>query len=432
MSIPGDMFECRNQELADCIGDLSFVLPLSSPANLIFYFNDSSWESWLPAIKDTLPSATAQVGEQQNNDFDLSLQCTTATEPATATVAAGAGAGTDRTPCCTSPNVALVLEKMGLDRPEQQPGLSMECDAALTLNNGGGGGDNNNLSASVSVASANAEKPNKTKRGGPVTGDTCGISISLEQLEQLFEKPREEAADILGVRKRRTATAPTQPEASSSHHISTGPTQTEASSSHHISTGLTQPEASSSHVGPPISFPTASPPSPIISAKKNNGVVKKVSSSPRNCTRSRGLDPKKLVAVATTNVIQTSPPPAAELAMKDARLIIFKANCENFIIRFELPSTLKMVDVEQQVAKRLGLKMGSFNISYLDEYNDWVLITCDDDLRRLLHWTTIRILVTPSSKLINLTSEFNLISTSFVTSEAALLVGFAFSDSTGG
>ncbi|KAM7497504.1 hypothetical protein LguiA_021918 [Lonicera macranthoides] len=232
-----------------------------------FIFEDcSSLESTLfPTTKDTVISASSQVGEQANNDF--SSQCATAT------------------------------------------------------------------------ATATADKPKRRKRGRP-TSDS--LEIILEELRQQYGKTLIEATNDLGV------SVSTAKRAALKHKFF-----------------------------------------PWLGAKKNNRVVKKVSSSPTNCATSSEPDSKKLVATEATNVIQTSPPPAAELAMQGETCITFKANFGvDSILKFELPSTLKMVvDVEQEVAKRLKIEMGSFCISYKGKYGQWVLITSDDDLLGIRHWT---------------------------------------------
>ncbi|KAM7497506.1 hypothetical protein LguiA_021920 [Lonicera macranthoides] len=191
----------------------------------------------------------------------------------------------------------------------------------------------------------------RRKRGRP-TGDS--LEISSEELRQQSGKTLTEAANDLGV------SVSTVKRAASKHNLF-----------------------------------------PWLGAKKNNRVVKKASSSPTNCT------------AEATNVIQTSPPPAAELAMHNATRITFKANFgADSILKFELPSTLKMVvDVEQEVAKRLKIEMGSFCISYQDKDGQWVLITSDDDLLGIRHWTIIQILVEPITKLMAVTSKFKSINT---------------------
>ncbi|KAM7502882.1 hypothetical protein LguiB_001786 [Lonicera macranthoides] len=145
--------------------------------------------------------------------------------------------------------------------------------------------------------------------------------------------------------------------------------------------------------------------------EKKNRVPKSVSSSPRNCTTSSEPKSKKLEAMEATNVIRTSPPPAAEVAMQDATRITFKVDFgAPSILIFELPSTLKKIDVEQEVARRLNIKMGSFSISYQNkDGGELVLITCDEDLLRVLHWRTIQIQVTRMTDIfkVNAAAEVN-------------------------
>ncbi|KAM7497522.1 hypothetical protein LguiA_021942 [Lonicera macranthoides] len=204
-----------------------------------------------------------------------------------------------------------------------QPRISTECGVALTVNN-----NNFYVPSTVPVASAITNTPERKKRRRS--------TISFEQLQQHFGKTHKKAAEELDV------SVCTLKRVARGYGISYWP-------------------------GP----------------KKNNRVVKKA----RNCITSNEPDPKQLVATEATNVIQTSPPPTAELSMQDAMRVTFKADYGgDSILRFELPSTLKMLDVEQQVAKRLKLKVVSFNISYRDKDEcDWVLITCNDDLLKVLH-----------------------------------------------
>lgn len=85
-------------------------------------------------------------------------------------------------------------------------------------------------------------------------------------------------------------------------------------------------------------------------------------------------DPKQVATVASFN---TSQP---ENAPKDVGFVTVKATYRDDIIKFELPCASKMVDLRKEVTKRLKLKIGSFEIKYLDEDEDWVLIACDEDL----------------------------------------------------
>ncbi|XP_027072019.1 protein NLP6-like [Coffea arabica] len=61
-----------------------------------------------------------------------------------------------------------------------------------------------------------------------------------------------------------------------------------------------------------------------------------------------------------------------------------KAEYQGCMIKFRLPFSARKIDLEEKVAQRLNLAMGSFKIEYQDEDNDWIWITCDEDLRTFM------------------------------------------------
>ncbi|KAM7502873.1 hypothetical protein LguiB_001777 [Lonicera macranthoides] len=267
MSGGEDAYERNLQEFFRLLQD-----PPPTPTNLMAAYFPLE-PTGFATTKDTVTSATSQLGEQVNNDLSLSLERTKSTEPTTATATATATA--DRSSPNTGPN-EFVLGVSGSDCPGQT-GIS-ECDVAPMLNKGGGGDNNNNnlpVTSTVPVASAITDKPEIRKRGRPTGGSS---TISLEQLQQQFGKTLQEAANSFNV------SVSTLKRVTRGYGISPWP-------------------------GP----------------KKNNMVVKKASSSPTNHTTSSEPDTKKLEAMEATNVIQASPPPAAELAMQDATRITFRA-----------------------------------------------------------------------------------------------------------
>lgn len=79
--------------------------------------------------------------------------------------------------------------------------------------------------------------------------------------------------------------------------------------------------------------------------------------------------------------------------------ITVKAIYKDDMIKFSFSLFEKKKDLEEKVAKRLNLPLGSFKIKYLDEDNDWILATCDEDLHssikalKSLGKTTILMLV---------------------------------------
>ncbi|KAM7494374.1 hypothetical protein LguiB_028983 [Lonicera macranthoides] len=79
--------------------------------------------------------------------------------------------------------------------------------------------------------------------------------------------------------------------------------------------------------------------------------------------------------------------------------ITIKATYREDIIRFRLSLNSGIVNLKEEVAIRLKLEMGAFDIRYLDDDHEWVLLACDADLEecmdisRLSGINTIRLLV---------------------------------------
>ncbi|XP_051148851.1 protein NLP7-like isoform X2 [Andrographis paniculata] len=67
-------------------------------------------------------------------------------------------------------------------------------------------------------------------------------------------------------------------------------------------------------------------------------------------------------------------------ARPEAKSITIKALYRDDIIRFRLPVDSTIVKIKEEVAKRLKLGMGTFDVKYLDDDHEWVLIACDADL----------------------------------------------------
>ncbi|XP_027071335.1 protein NLP7-like [Coffea arabica] len=57
-----------------------------------------------------------------------------------------------------------------------------------------------------------------------------------------------------------------------------------------------------------------------------------------------------------------------------------KAEYQGCMIKFRLPFSAHKIHLEEKVAQRLNLAVGSFKIEYQDEDNDRIRITCDEDL----------------------------------------------------
>jgi hypothetical protein len=68
------------------------------------------------------------------------------------------------------------------------------------------------------------------------------------------------------------------------------------------------------------------------------------------------------------------------LAGPEAKTLTIKATYNDDIIRFRLPLDSGIAKLKEEVSKRLKVDMGTFDIKYLDDDNELVLITCDVDL----------------------------------------------------
>ncbi|KAG6688274.1 hypothetical protein I3842_11G115900 [Carya illinoinensis] len=86
-------------------------------------------------------------------------------------------------------------------------------------------------------------------------------------------------------------------------------------------------------------------------------------------------------------------------AKKEMKSLTAKATYREDIIRFRIPLGLCILELKEEVAKRLKLEVGTFEIKYLYDDHEWVLIACDADLQeymdisRLSGCNTIRLLV---------------------------------------
>lgn len=68
-------------------------------------------------------------------------------------------------------------------------------------------------------------------------------------------------------------------------------------------------------------------------------------------------------------------------ARPEVKTITIKATYREDIIRFRLAIDSGIVKLKEEVAKRLKLELGTFDIKYLDDDHEWVLIACDADLQ---------------------------------------------------
>ncbi|KAI3990741.1 hypothetical protein MKX01_023041 [Papaver californicum] len=71
-------------------------------------------------------------------------------------------------------------------------------------------------------------------------------------------------------------------------------------------------------------------------------------------------------------------------ASQDVRTITIKATYRDDIIRFRLLLTSSLIELKEEVAKRLKLEVGTFEIKYLDDDQEWVVLACNADLKECL------------------------------------------------
>ncbi|KAL9246636.1 hypothetical protein vseg_020147 [Gypsophila vaccaria] len=69
---------------------------------------------------------------------------------------------------------------------------------------------------------------------------------------------------------------------------------------------------------------------------------------------------------------------------QDMKTVTIKATFREDIIRFRFSLASNIVELREEVAKRLKLEVGTFELKYLDDDHEWVLIACDSDLQECL------------------------------------------------
>ena len=68
------------------------------------------------------------------------------------------------------------------------------------------------------------------------------------------------------------------------------------------------------------------------------------------------------------------------MAVKNDSKMVVKVTYRNNMIKFYHSVSSGKMALEEEIAKRLHLSIGSFDIKYLDEDRDWISMTCDADL----------------------------------------------------
>ncbi|KAL7167737.1 hypothetical protein ACSBR2_038238 [Camellia fascicularis] len=120
---------------------------------------------------------------------------------------------------------------------------------------------------------------------------------------------------------------------------------------------------------------------------------------------SRGVDHQQISQLsfdlpfnqASTTVVHANP---HNIAIEDANIVTMRAKYNDITIKFRLSLSSGLVELQQQIAKRLHSEAGSYDVKYKDEEDHVILIACNDDLQdcistyRLLG-TSIVVLIDP-------------------------------------
>ncbi|KAF4353235.1 hypothetical protein F8388_014703 [Cannabis sativa] len=100
--------------------------------------------------------------------------------------------------------------------------------------------------------------------------------------------------------------------------------------------------------------------------------------------RSDFAAPKDTTTTTTTDIIITETQPNVNRVSQEMRSVTIKATYREDIIRFRLSLSCNIVELREEVAKRLKMEVGIFDIKYMDDDQEWVLIACDADLQECM------------------------------------------------
>ncbi|KAG5547247.1 hypothetical protein RHGRI_013049 [Rhododendron griersonianum] len=98
-----------------------------------------------------------------------------------------------------------------------------------------------------------------------------------------------------------------------------------------------------------------------------------------SCCDPASTQPMSIISHPMPTMPHMMPPLAPS---QDTSSVTVKATYGDDIIKFQLPLTSGIIELKKEVAMRLELD--SFNLKYKDEDGDWILISCDKDLRNYL------------------------------------------------
>ncbi|KAG6520278.1 hypothetical protein ZIOFF_017316 [Zingiber officinale] len=71
-------------------------------------------------------------------------------------------------------------------------------------------------------------------------------------------------------------------------------------------------------------------------------------------------------------------------AVQENNTLTIKASYKDDIIRFRLPTDAGVVPLKYEISRRFKLDVGTFDIKYLDDDHEWVMLACDSDLEECI------------------------------------------------
>ncbi|CAO2209305.1 unnamed protein product [Urochloa humidicola] len=77
-------------------------------------------------------------------------------------------------------------------------------------------------------------------------------------------------------------------------------------------------------------------------------------------------------------------PPSNLVSMKHSGTVTIKASFKEDIVRFRFPCSGGVTALKDEVAKRLRMDVGTFDIKYLDDDHEWVKLACNADLEECM------------------------------------------------
>ncbi|KAL0435532.1 UNVERIFIED_CONTAM: protein NLP6 [Sesamum radiatum] len=217
------------------------------------------------------------------------------------------------------------------DSPAEQRTPSEGCQVEPSvIKFAGSGGD-----VDASTQSGNNTGADQQARTGKRERKRSGFQISYQDLQTLFGMPEKEAADILGV------CLSTFKRARRSHNITRWP----------------------SHVR----------------NKANPSMFEVKISDKHQQEGSSGVHPSCSNQSTAVQRDMIRNDPAND--HNSSSLFTVKASYQSKTVKFQLSISAGMAKLEQELAKRLKLKVGEFETTYQDEDGCPILLTCDQDLR---------------------------------------------------